>query len=308
MNSERATLILAIGIALFLWIYVRMVQDAPEGARTLREVAVILDGTPAPGLVARLHEKNRTLDVAVRGIRDRVAGLGPGEVKVRVDVSGITDAKTQTLPARVSLPEGVRLAGDTPRVTVIVTTLERKTFSIQIAFITAPPTGTTVGEYRLEPETVAVDGTKEALAQVRAVVLPIDPAEEMTHFQDVAPRPVDEHGERIPDVRVLTPTVRVRTGSITGPPPTRQLAVHPPLLQNVPARTLVVPRLRPDSVTVHGDAILFNGLPAYLECEPINVAGIRQSRSVTARLKVPRGLTVVDGPTVHVDLNVHMVP
>ncbi len=308
MSSERATLILAIGIALFLWVYVRVVQESPELTRTFREVPVIMDGSPAAGLEARLHEKSRTVDITVRGQKERVDGLSAGEIKVRTDVSGISDTNTHYAPVKVSLPDGVKLAGNPPTVTVIVTALVRQTFPVQVSFITAPPTGTTIGEYVLEPETVTVDGTKAALEGVHAVILPVDPSEPMSHAQEIPPRPVGDDGERVSDVRVLTPTVRVRMSSFTGLPPTRPMAVHPPVLLDVPPHLMITPHLRPDAVTVHGDPALFNGLPAYLECTPLSVAGIRQSRTVTAHLKVPHGLTVVEGATVHLDLDVHALP
>jgi YbbR domain-containing protein len=68
---------------------------------------------------------------------------------------------------------------------------------------------------------------------------------------------------------------------------------------------VTVKEIRPDEVTLSGEAVDLDRLPAYVETPPIDVNGLRRDSTRTVRLKVPSGLRVVEGTEVRVDLEVH---
>jgi len=306
MSNDRTTLIIAIGIALFLWVYVHMLQEAPEARRVMRDVPVQMAGELASGLTAQMREQDQKIDLAIQGASDRVDNVMPGDVKAWVDLTPITGENTWRLKVHVSLPGGVKLARQPAPVTISTTNLHQKSFPVKITFLSAPPPGATVGQYLMQPAAVVVEGTEKAIANVRYVTITVDPTKPMTTAREIPPRPVDDNGERVPEVRALTASVHVSMASLTGSSTTRSVAVRPPLLLNQPRRqTVRIARVRPDVVTVTGEPASLDRLSGYIDTEPLDVRTLRKDSTFTVRLRVPAGITVVEGPEVRVDVELH---
>ncbi|MHB9133294.1 MAG: CdaR family protein [Armatimonadota bacterium] len=307
MNStERTTLIIAVVLALFLWAYVRITQT-PEEHRTIRSVPVTIAGTAVGGLAVSLYDKDAALNIDIIGPAERVSNVSREDVRAEVDISGVTDVQhKKPLPVKVSgLPKGVRVANSGLKVPINVVPLEQRSFPVQVGFITQPPPGTTVGEYRISPAIVTVEGSHQELETVKYVTVQVDPSQPLTAEQPVVPQAVNKKGEWVKDVRILTSAVKVGMASLTGEQTVRPVAVRLPVLRNMPRRFTVTARVRPDTVTLSGNAALLAQQPAYVETEPIDVSALRRDTTRTVRLRVPHGLTVVEGAEVRVDLQVH---
>lgn len=307
VKPDRATMIIALALALFLWAYVRIVHETPETARILRNVPVRTEGKLASGLAYRLLDDNRAVDLQIKGPAERVNNILRDEVVLYVNLSGITHAQTAVLQPRATLPVGVR-ATQLPKISLLVFPTKLQTLPVMISFIAAPPPGTTVGEYVISPATVTIDGSREALKQVKYVSIRLDPTQPLTAERDFIPQAVDAEGKEVDGVRVLTATVKVRMSSLTGQQVTRQVAVAQPELTNQPHGYVVrVVRLRPEEVTLTGDRALLDRQPAYVATEKIDVHKITKDTTVTVPLQVPRGLSVVEGTTVRVDVEAQPV-
>lgn len=305
-NIDRPTLILAFILAIFLWAYVRISQEGPP-ARRVMKVPVQL--VVASGMKASLRSGQTTVDIPVRGVPEAVNTLMPDEIDVKVDLSDITKAATVKKRATVRLPSSVRLEGNLPLLSIATEVLEQKTLPVKVSFIAVPPPGAVIGQYVTTPDIVTVEGTKDALRRVKYVTLPVDPSVAMPSSLEIAPRAVDAKGERVDDVSVMQASVEVRLASGAGTSSTRAVAVHPPDLQQ-PSRKFIVSvdKVRPDQVTLSGEPAVLERQPAYLETEPINISGITHDTTVTVQLRIPHGLTVVEGSTVRVDLVVDRAP
>lgn len=307
VKPDRATMIVAIALALFLWAYVRIAHETPEVTRIIRDVPVRPEGKLASGLAYRLLDDNRAVDLQIKGSAERVNNVPRDEVVLYVNLSGITHAQTAVLQPRVTLPVGVR-ATPMPKISLLVFPSKLQTMPVTIAFIAVPPPGTTMGEYVVTPSTVTIEGSREALKQVKYVSIRLDPTQSFTAERDCVPQAVDTEGKEVDGVRVLTATVKVRMASLTGQVMTRQVAVAQPELQHQPRGYVVrVVRLRPEEVTLSGDRALLDRQPAYVATEPIDVHKITKDTTVTVPLQVPRGLSVVEGTTVRVDLEAQPV-
>lgn len=301
-NIDRPTLILAFVLAVFLWMYVRISQESPR--RVITRVPVQLVGQ-VPGIKTSLHPDNRTVNVAITGRSQAVNSVLPDEIKVKVYVSDITEV-TQAPVSRktvVTVPNTVELAG-TPTVNIITEALELKSFPVTVFFVPPPPPGTPVGEYLVQPTDVPVEGTPETLKRVKYVTVTIDPRQSISGGVKITPRAVDENGDRVEDASVLEESLLVRLVSGTGPRSTRKVAVRVPDFRQPRQYLVSVAKIRPDQVTLSGEPSLLARQSAYLETDPIDVSRISRDTTLTVRLRIPPGLTVAEGTTVRVDLEV----
>jgi YbbR domain-containing protein len=311
-NIDRTTMIIAVVFAIFLWAYVHLAQATPEISRVIRDVPVQVVGKVPSGFSCALHDADQTIDIDIKGPPERVNNVLQKDVTARVDVTGIAVranavAKTTRKP-QIFLPKGVKLARESV-VTLLSYPLRQETYPVSVAFVTQPPPGTTVGAYQLVPPRVTLEGTRDALAQVKYVTVRVDPNQPVTEEWGSVPQPVDADGEQVGDVRVLTSTVQVRMATLTGQQPTRLVAVREPLLKNMPRGYLVrvAGSPRPAAVTLGGPGAALDYLQGFVETEVLDVHAIRKDTTVTVRLRVPDGLTVVEGTTVRVDLQVQPI-
>lgn len=303
-NSELTTRILAVALALFLWAYVRVQHDMPDVQRVMQNVPVTLEGKPPAGLAPQLREEDRTITVQIKGQAERVNTVLLSEVKARVELSSINKSGTEHLPVAIDLPHGVQLAQSPQDVTLITRALTQKDFPVTISFIASPPPGTTVGEYLIEPSTVTVEGPTGVVDKVKYVTVFVDPNEPMTTDETLVPHARDADGDLVEDARLLNSAVSVSMSSLTGPQETRQVAIRAPELRNQPRNyTVSVAQVTPDVVTLSGEAALLEK-QAILETEPIDVHHFVHDITVTTRIRVPAGLTVVNKPDIRVDLRV----
>lgn len=305
-GSDRMTMIIAVTMALFLWAYMRLAQDTPEVTRIIQNVPVQVVGRMPSGYGARLHQDDQSIDVYIKGPAKRVNATTEEDIAVKLDVTGESRAKAVVQLRDISLPRGVRLARK-PKVTLYTYSLTQQSFPVKVAFIAQPPPGTIVGEYSMHPATVTVEGRSETVQRVKYVTVRVDPNLPFTE-REAIPRAIDADGERVDDVRVITPSVRVMMSSLTGKQTTRQIAVAQPELKNQPRGHLVrVAKIRPEVVTLSGESALLDRLEGFIATDAIDVSKVTRDTTVTVRLRVPRELTVVEGPTVRVDLEAQSV-
>jgi len=307
MMSDLTTRILAIILAIFLWTYVRL--SMREGAvvhRALNNIPVSV--SVAPSWAYKLDQRYGTVNLTVKGPAALVNNLSRDDLEAKVDLSDVREARSLRRTVKVNLPKGVVSATKLPQINVTLVPLARKDFPITVSFITQPKVGAKVGEYLIQPDTVTVEGPADELDKVKYIVVRVDPTEQLTSKREFTPRAVDITGERIETVTMLTPTVTVRMASLTGEHLTRQVAVRDPQLEKLPrGYSVTITGVRPDVVTVSGDATVLDTLAGYVDCEPLDVHTLRSNGSRTTRLKLPPELTVQEGADVHVGLNVHPI-
>lgn len=305
-NIDRPTLILAFVLAIFLWMYVRVSQESPATRRVIPKVPVEMVGTVS-GIRTTLHPDNQTVNLTLKGNAEALDSVLPDEVKVKVDVSRIKTAGTTRLETAVKLPSNVQLYGKPPVVTILADVLDHEKFPVEVSFIVLPREGTAVGQYLAQPSDVTVEGTKDALGRVKYVTVSIDPNESISGGAKITPRAVDENGDRVDDVNVLEASVMLRLASGRAATGTRKVAVRVPDPVQPRKYLINVAKIRPDQVTLSGDPALLDRQSAYLETYPIDVSHLTKDTTLTVPLRIPSGITVVEGTTVRVDLEVQPV-
>ena len=307
-NIDRPTLILAFVLAIFLWMYVRVSQESPLESRVIYGVPVQVVGQ-VPSVKTSLHPDSRTVNITISGRQKAIYSVSADRVKVKVDVSKIQKAtdKPQLLPTDVTLPNTVKLDGNTPTVTIITEELEQKSFPVTVLFIPPPAPGRETGEYLTKPADVPVEGTAETLKRVKYVLVTVNPSEPIVGGVKIPPRAVDANGERVDDANVLLESILVSQGSGGGPRVTRKVAIRVPDFRQPRHYLVSVAKIRPDQVTLTGESALLAKQSAFLETYPIDVSRLTKDTTMTVPLRIPSGIIVAEGTTVRVDLEVQPV-
>lgn len=306
--SDRMTLIIAIGLSLFLWVYVRLAHQEPEVTRVIRAIPIKKIGeTMVPSHAYELKNIDGRIDLTVKGSAARVSSLSRDEILVQLNVANIKVADEEKLVSvtpEVDLPPGVRLV-NSPRIDIITYPLMQRTLPVRIGFLTLPQPGSTIGEYILDPDEVIVLGKSSDVDKIEYATVMIDPRQPLMTPTEFVPRAVGKSGKIIEPVKLLTSTIRVRMSSLTGLQATRQIAVKPPLLKNMPNDLLVfAEKIQPDKVILSGESTLLERLPAFIETEEIDVSSLKSDATRRVNLIIPQGLSVVDATTIQVSLKV----
>jgi YbbR domain-containing protein len=311
MTQSNARLaIVALVLAIFLWGFVR-IAFFKEAIREM-DIPIEVTGEPPAGFGMQLHPGTLNARVFVQGPSDVVYNLLRQDVHATVHFPSVPiEEETKKDSVQVSVAVTLDSPGQVKVVrksmaTVLITRLVHDTRPVTMAFLVAPPAGTSVGSYILEPPTVTIEApSRKELDAVKFVTVALNPTVPLTAPRALAPRAVDATGETLPNVSVLTSAVTVRMASLTGEQTTRRVGVRIPELQRPAARLRMTAVLLTDEVTLSGDPAVLTRQPAYVETEPVDVSRIRTNATLTVRLRVPDGLRVVEGDTVRVMIQVH---
>ncbi|MBQ7321340.1 MAG: hypothetical protein IJW99_04520 [Clostridia bacterium] len=280
--------------ATLVWVYAVNLEST-DFERTFAGVPVIVDG------VAQLNAENEmsvisgydnVVDVIVSGKKSEVLAMTGEEIRVSVDVSGLTAAGKFPLPVKVDLPENFTAVNEAQLSAEIYvdvdTTREIPVRITRLAHIVS--TSYTLGEPTLSVEQVTVTGPAQVLELIDCAALEIDLGNVVTATTIVgAPILQDAKGGRISN-----PYVRCDTGEITVNIPVTQrkqiklTAVYaaPELADHWIAEIL------PDTVEVTGDPMLLANLtevPVYVIDEKA-----KEGEYVVSAIELPVGVTVAE--------------
>lgn len=164
--------------AFIMWIYV-MVVDSPDYEQRF-------DGVPVDIVGATALEKNSsfsvfsasdiTVDVTVKGQKSVISRYSKDDIKVEVDVSGITDGGKQTLPMYFDLPSGLSLVSSSQSTVDLF--VDRK---VTLEFDVKPKlssyklgTDYELGQITCNPQTVRVEGPDSLVGDVSGAAVDID--------------------------------------------------------------------------------------------------------------------------------------
>lgn len=169
-ENNRMLKLIAIAIAIVLWLYVGTQQD-PLAQHTY-EVQLEMENLPVDK-TASLSEE--TVKVRVMGRQDRLNALSGSDFKASVDLSDVEEGE-HALPVQVTLPNEVYFARTNPSmVNVQVDALQGSEMSVEINTTGTLPDGVTLEDMSVEPQKVFVTSDDAALlAEVDSVGVSVD--------------------------------------------------------------------------------------------------------------------------------------
>ena len=298
-ENDRALKLVALAIAIVLWLYVGIEQD-PISQRTYN-VPITVENLSADKVATVSKER---VNVKVMGRETRLDGITSEDFKAYVDLS---DAKTGDSEAEVhvSLPNEVYFAKlDPSHVNVYVEQREGETMNVDIVRTGMLPDGITIEDMSVEPQNVFVSGNEDALAMVAKVGVAVELDDVYSDSKkDVPVQLYDYEGNIIEpgELKVypeqVTLNIKVNEADIQ-----KSVPIQAELVGSLSEGVQV------DSVTVDPQTALVEGLPKDLakiteiKTEPIDLSGIKETTSFTVKL-VGKQLRDVQKVTVTVNVS-----
>jgi YbbR domain-containing protein len=298
----------AVVIAVLFW--VAIMQNATPTVITVafdgRIPVERPDNVPA-GYVLRgpLGDVGVTLRGAA-GVADRVA---LSELRATIDMNSLTLGQAEPQDARVLVTvakDGVEVIDvSPPTVSVRVERLTSRTLLVQPRFSNEPPAGTRAGEAAVSPTEVRVTGPESDVARIAAVLGTVRFGDGQTDIEspDTPAIPVDAAGVPIDGLEIEPGVVTVKVPVL----PTATTRTVPVVftLRGVvaPGYWVVGAAMDPFAVTVRGEEEVLKTLDR-IETLPIDVGDLSATRTLTVKLAVPTGVTLLRPTDITVTVTV----
>lgn len=298
IENNRALKLLALAIAVVLWLYVGIEED-PLSQRTYN-VPVSVENLSADKVATLSKER---VNIKVMGRQTRLDAITAEDFKAYVDLS---DAKTGEGEAEVSvsLPSEVYFAKlDPEKVNIHVTQREGENMNVDIVRTGMLPNGVTIEEMTVEPERVFVSGNEEALEMVAKVGVALDLADIYSSSKmDMPVQFYDYEGNVIApgELKAYPETVSLNINA-KSVDVQKTVPIRADLIGSVPSGVQI------DSVVVAPESAVIGGSPEELskinevKTEVIDLSNVRESTSFTVALV---GKHLLDEQHVTVTINV----
>lgn len=296
----------AMAIAVLFWVANVWTAAPPEITVTFDgRVPVELPEVPS-GFVLR----GQLGDVGVKlaGPQGVVDHLSISDLHATLDISGIDASSPEPRDAKVIVTtsnESVKVVDVTPAtVPVRLERITSRTITVQTHFANDPPAGSQPGETSVSPASVRVIGPESSIAQIAAVFATVRFGDVTTDLtQSVPAVPVDANGARIDGLQV-EPGVVVVTVPLL---PTATTRTVPVLwsLKGAVATGYWISQVTTDpvAVTVSGDQAKLASLDR-IETAAVDVTGLSGSKTFTAALRLPDGVSLLRPATATVTVTV----
>lgn len=303
--ANFVSLVLSLVLAVFIWGIA--VRDGDPDDNIQLELPVQVIGRPAEHAVSGIPD---TVEVGVRGPGTVVNQLDRDDFVAELDLTDVRPGES-TLPISVRFDEeSLELVWQVPQqLTLQVERIVTKQVPVRLELEGGVARGYVVGEPFLDPDTIEVTGVSsrvEALAEARVTVFMDNPQQDMI----VTRRPIfyDQQGN-IASVNSLN----VGAEEVVITVPVDQLAGYTakPIIVNWQGEVAQGYRLL--DVRVEPDSVLLTGSPAQLDrftrvqTEPIDITGLRESRTMQVSLDLPPGIELDEVQPVYVEIEIEPI-
>jgi YbbR domain-containing protein len=308
LGKNIGTLLMAFVLSMVVWISAVVAAD-PNVEQTLNRGVPLEIEDLEPGLLimnvvpeqvrVTLNAPNsrwRILTGDPRSVRAWIdlEGLGPGEHLVGVEVQPAIS------PVRV-------VSVEPPEILVVLEPQVMRSDPIQLVVEGEPALGYTAGESTLSPEEVVISGPASQVAMVHEVQAYLEIAGERQTVEVSLPlRPLDMEGEEVTGVSLSPSSVSV-TQPITLLGGYRNVIVRVDTQDTSPApgyRLTNIVVTPPSVIVFSSDPRLVEGLPGYIETQPLDLTGAEEDIETFLELKTPAGVTVVNDQKVLVQVSI----
>ncbi|MDT8305997.1 MAG: CdaR family protein [Anaerolineae bacterium] len=303
--ANFVSLLLSLVLAVFIWGIA--VRDSDPDDNMQLDLPVQVIGRPAEHAVTGIPD---TVELGVQGPASVVNQLDRDDFVAELDLTDVRPGES-TLPITVRFQEEtLELVWQVPQqVSLQVERIVTKEVPVRLELEGGVARGYVVGEPFLDPATIEVTGVSsrvEALAEARVTVFMDNPQQDMV----VTRRPIfyDQQGN-IASVNALN----VGAEEVVITVPVDQLAgfTAKPIIVNWQGE--VAQGYRLVDVRVEPDSVLLTGSPAQLDrftrvqTEPIDISGLRESRTMQVSLDLPPGIELDEVQPVYVEIEIEPI-
>lgn len=305
LAANFVSLVLSLILAVFIW-GVAVRDSDPEDSIQL-DVPVQVIGRPAEHIVTGLPD---TVGIGLRGPGSVINRLSRDDFVAELDLTDVAPGET-AVPIEVRFDnEAIELVWQVPQeANVLIERLVTREVPVQLDVEGSVARGYVMGETFIDPATISVSGVAsrvEALAEARVTVFLDNPREDVV----VTRRPIfyDQQGN-ITSVSSLD----VSADQVVVTLPVDQLAgfAAKPIVVNWQGEPAQGYRLL--DVSVEPDSVLVTGSPEQLDrlarvlTEPIDISGLRESRTMQVALALPPGMELDEVQPVFVEIEIEPI-
>lgn len=303
-NGENITgKILALLLAVILWVYVMNEQNPPVE----QSLNVKLDvRNVAQGLT--LAEATETVKVRYRGPRSIIAGMHPQDLEVYVDARGLQEGE-HALPVKASVPSSLELIEVVPNTaTVRLESLISRQVPITPQFTGGTAPGIVIGKAGVTPVQATVSGPRGKVDAVSAVVVYIDihNLDKDTNIEG-ALQAVGSSGTAVAGIHVSPDKAQVQI-TIQRGIVTKTVDIKPIVSGDLAPGAMITKIItEPDKLEIRGQADALKTIN-WLATAPIDVSGQYTDIIRETRVQLQEGVAVTKGDVVRVEIYISGSP
>ena len=292
----------ALIFALFMWIYVMSVIN-PTISDNINNIPIELlnvEELQSNGIVIK-GDQNHTVNVRVTGRSDQVFRISREDIIAQADLSGHRNIGTNNVSVTVEVDGDVDVEF-TPRfIQVELEEVIRRQKNVEIDILGEPAEGYVLGDPRITPSVVWVEGPESSVNAVESVTgeLELD-----NNSSDVVAnltiKALDSRGEEVPGVRLESDVVEV----ILPVQRTKTVIIEPNLdIEAAEGFVIQSTRVTPRSIMIQGPEGQLDGLTR-VETELIERSDLMESETIEVELNLPEGIRLYTDRTVTVEIEV----
>ncbi len=306
LSQNLFTFLLSLALAFFLWVIATETEN-PTLERSLPQAFSVQVKGLDSSLIAYGHETVR-VKLTARAPKSVWENFQNSDVEFFIDVAGLRPG-IYTLPIEAEFKRLMRVVRLQPeQVTVQIEPLLTREVPVEVLVQGTPALGYQALTPVLVPQKVVITGPASSVTRAAVARIILDISERRQSVQgDYGPVVVDEAGTPLPYITCDPLQVSVAL-TIEQLGNYRDMAIKV-RLTGQPAAGYRITRVEvdPPIVTAFGSAELIRSLEGFIETTPVSLNQLTESISVTARLQVPEGISVLL-PAPQVQVMVHIEP
>ena len=295
IRDDLGTALLALILAVVVWVNATYQGDRPHEDVFSQPIPIEVLNAPS-GLTVTKNSAD-SVRVNIKAFSSSWSALTAGSFQATADWKGLGEG-THRVPIKVTCTDrSVTILGVQPEaVNVQLERLVKEAIEItvEIQDKDALPLGYSIEPPEVEPRFVSVEGAASAVERVKALVVAVSLAGQRTAVARVVePRPVDENGITVPNVKLSPPNVKV-TFDIQKKLNYREVAIRARTTGS-PARGYFVSsvNVEPATVTVFGPPATISAMPGLVAVKgEVDVTGATRMFAQRMDLELPEGVSV----------------
>ncbi len=301
MKLENILIFIAsLIISILLWLQIQPLNDPSRE----RELQVRLEIRDLPDALVLLQPPE-SVTVVASGTKEQLDQLQSDSVMAYIDLSAAQiGERNYTVQVQGPLNSGVKFNVKRSLLQLTVEKLVEDQRVVTLETTGLPPNDLVYDGATIQPDVVTIEGPESRVAAVHSVraIFDLGRAAPRSDFT-VEVEPLDKDGKPLPQVICIPSSVTI-SPAVAAAPPSRRIWISPTIVgQPAFGFRIVRTEVRPQQVELSGQAGVLQRVTS-VETDPIDVEGINETRTVSAKLRVPDGLSATTSQEIQVTIYV----
>lgn len=294
--------VMAILFALFMWIYVMSVIN-PTISDNVNNISVELlnvEELENEGIVIK-GEEDHTVNIKVTGRSDQVYRLSRQDLVATADLSGHRNIGANNVQVTVEVDADVEVEYSPRYIRVELEEVIRRQKNVDINILGEPATGYVLGEPRITPSAIWIEGPESSVNSVDSVIAELQLEENSSDVvANLTLQAVDSRGNEVSGVRLESEVVEV----VLPVNRTKTVIVQPDLeLEAAEGYVVRSTRITPRSIMIQGPESQLEQLTR-IDTELIERSELTENESIEVELILPEGVSLYNERTILVEIEI----